>query len=203
MLVKICGLKTKVDVEAAVKAHANAVGFVFCEKSIRNVSPQQARAASEWLPDHIKRVAVMQHPTNDEWEAVLREFNPKVLQTDATDFDYLNVPDSIERWPVYREGDEVPIDVGASRQDQAIFVYEGLKSGSGQTVDWTVAAAFAKRRRMMLAGGLDNYNVVAAIRTVHPYGVDVSSGVEVTPGKKDPILIESFVEAARTAGSHL
>ncbi len=203
MLVKICGLRTRAEVEIAVEARANAVGFVFCEKSIRNVSPEEARAASAGLPGNIKRVAVMQHPGKDEWETVLRDFNPTVLQTDATDFAYLDVPDNIERWPVYREGDEVPTNAGTSRRDQALFVYEGLKSGFGQTVDWTVAAAIARRRCMILAGGLDEHNVVTAIRTVHPAGVDVSSGVEKKPGKKDARLIKRFIEAARVAGGHI
>ncbi len=203
MLVKVCGLRARAEVEIAVEAGANAVGFVFCEKSSRNVSPDEARAASDGLPGNVKRVAVMQHPGKDEWETVLREFNPAVLQTDATDFAYLDVADNVERWPVYREGDEVPTDAGTSRQDQALFVYEGLKSGSGQTVDWTVAAAIARRRCMILAGGLDEHNVGMAIRTVHPAGVDVSSGVEKTPGKKDPGLIKRFIEAARVAGSHI
>ena len=82
-----------------------------------------------------------------------------------------------------------------------MFVYEGKASGSGETVDWTSAAQLAKRGNMILAGGLDIANVSDAIRQVAPFGIDVSSGVEAAPGKKDTTMIQAFIEAVRTAGS--
>jgi phosphoribosylanthranilate isomerase len=77
------------------------------------------------------------------------------------------------------------------------FVYEGSSSGRGERVDWQIAAAIAKKGRMILAGGLDADNVVEAIERVMPWGVDVSSGVESAPGVKDPDLIHAFVAAVR------
>ena len=82
------------------------------------------------------------------------------------------------------------------------FVYEGQKSGFGETVNWTVAAGIARRGRMILAGGLDIENVGEAIRQVSPYGVDVSSAVESTRGKKDAAMIAAFVAAARAAANN-
>ena len=81
-----------------------------------------------------------------------------------------------------------------------IFVYEGRKSGMGETVDWETAAAIAREGRMILAGGLSADNVAEAIAKVAPYGVDVSSAVESRPGVKDAARIAAFVEAARAAG---
>ena len=191
LMVKICGLRKADDVKIAVSAGADAVGFVFAE-SVRRVSPTEARDATKYLPKRVRRVAVMRHPTQSEWQDVLDTFAPDVLQTDIDDFESLDVPDSVERWPVIREG-----YAGIDGKLPAVFVYEGQRSGAGQTVDWPRAAEIAKRGRMILAGGLGIDNIATAIRTVHPHGVDVSSGVESRPGRKDPGLIQLFIKAAR------
>ena len=191
LLVKICGLRKAEDVKAAVSAGADAVGFVFAE-SVRRVSPAEACNATKYLPKRVRRVAVMRHPTQSEWQDVLDNFAPDVLQTDIDDFESLDVPESVECWPVIREGQAV-IESGLP----AVFLYEGIRSGAGQAVDWQRAAEIAKRGRMILAGGLGIDNIATAIRTVHPHGVDVSSGVESRPGRKDPGLIRLFIKAAR------
>ena len=193
LLVEICGLRKADDVKAAVSAGADAVGFVFAE-SVRRISPADARKLTQYLPKRVRRVAVMRHPAQSEWQEVLDTFAPDVLQTDLEDFESLDVPDSVERWPVIREGYE-----GIDGKLPAVFLYEGRRSGAGQTVDWPSAAAIATRGRMILAGGLGVDNIATAIRTVHPYGVDVSSGVESRPGRKDPGLIQLFIKAARAA----
>ena len=199
MLVKICGLSTAEHVRAAVAAGADAVGFVFAE-SVRRVEPSHAAAIAGDVPDTVKKVAVMLHPTDDEWQRVLREFSPNVLQTDAEDFAGLDVPESIERWPVYREGNVVPDTVfSLGNRVSGTFLYEGAKSGQGETVDWSRAAEIARQGNMILAGGLAAHNVAEAIATVRPFGVDVSSAVESAPGEKDSLLIEEFVMAARAA----
>lgn len=190
LVVKICGLRSEADVAVAVDAGANAIGFVFAE-SVRQVTPEEAASAARRLPDGIVRVAVMRHPTNDEWQAVLEMFEPDVLQTDAEDFEALDVPKFVRRWPVIREG--------ADGELPDLFLYEGRDSGQGETVDWQKAAGIAQRGRMILAGGLDPGNVAEAVRIVRPYGVDVSSGVEMLPGRKDPALIQEFIRAARAA----
>jgi len=189
--IKICGLRDAADVAAAVAAGADAVGFVFAE-SVRRVTPAQARMAVVDLPKGIWRVAVMQHPTNEECEQVIAEFGPDVIQADVEDFATLEIPAHIECWPVIREGTEnlAPPD---------IYLYEGKRSGSGETVDWTRAAKIARHGRMILAGGLAEDNVRVAIQTVRPWGVDVSSGVEILPGNKDHELIQRFISAVRAA----
>ena len=195
ILVKICGLKNADHVRAAIDAGADAVGFVFAA-SVRRVTPAEAATISVNVPPHIKRVAVMLHPTNDEWQDVLKGFTPDVLQTDAEDFASLDVPESVECWPVYREGRSRP-EAGSA------YVYEGRKSGQGATVDWSRAAAIACEGNMILAGGLAANNVAEAITTVRPYGVDVSSAVESAPGQKDIHLINEFVSAAKAAEKNL
>jgi phosphoribosylanthranilate isomerase len=193
LLVKICGMTDAEALNAAAQAGANAVGFVFAE-SPRRITPQKARTIADGLSPGVLRVAVMLHPDNDAWQEVLEVFQPDVLQTDAADFDSLDVPTHIRRWPVIREGDIV----GAM---PAQFVYEGRRSGRGETIDWDRAAELARRGRMILAGGLDAANVGAALARVRPFGVDVSTAVESAPGRKDPRKIQDFINAVRTAQS--
>lgn len=191
LMVKICGLRDPRAIGAAIDAGANAVGFVFAE-SVRRIDPTEAAELAAGLPASVQRVAVMRHPKVELWRAVLEVFQPQIVQTDVADFAYLDVPPGIERWPVYREGE-------ALEALPARFVYEGGKSGSGQTVNWQCAAQIAKRGEMILAGGLKPENIAEAISTVRPYGVDVSSGVESAPGVKDVNRIRAFIAAARAA----
>ena len=190
--VKICGLRDEATVAAAVEAGADAVGFVFAD-SPRRVSVDEARRAARSVPDSVRRVAVMRHPSGADWADVLERFKPDVLQTDAEDFAGLEVPSHVATWPVLREGRSASVPVPQE------FVYEGPVSGSGETVDWKNAASLARKGRMVLAGGLDATNVGDAIRAARPWGVDVSSGVESAPGEKDVEKIRQFIGAVRTA----
>ena len=195
IVVKVCGFRSEEHVNAAIKAGADAVGFVFA-KSVREVTAAKAQSISANLPSHVRRVAVMRHPSNDDWQEVLRVFSPDVLQTDAEDFASLKVPESVEQWPVYREG-------GAEPNTEGSYIFEGQESGQGASVDWSRAATFAKNGQMILAGGLSAHNVAEAIRTVRPFGVDVSSAVESAPGQKDSQMINEFVSAVRAAEKKL
>jgi phosphoribosylanthranilate isomerase len=197
LLVKICGLRSEADVNAAVDAGANAVGFVFA-KSIRRVTAQEAAAATAGMRNDIRKVAVMRHPTNEEWQDVLLEFRPDVLQTDVEDFELLEVPDTVQCLPVIREGSPA---LECDLPD--VFLYEGGNSGQGETVDWQKATEVALRGRMLLAGGLSAANLATAIATVRPFGVDVSSAVESEPGVKSHQLIREFIDAARAAEQQL
>ena len=208
MFVKICGLTNELHVQVAVEAGADAVGFVFAD-SVRRVEPLQAARIASLVPETVKRVAVMLHPSNEEWQAVFRDFVPDVLQTDVADFKNLDVPNSVESWPVHREGNTVPDTVlpGGNRVSGTVFsgtyLYEGARSGSGETVDWSRAAELAKVGNMILAGGLSVGNVAEAISIVRPFGVDVSSAVESAPGEKDSQLIREFIIAAKAAENML
>jgi len=194
-LIKICGLSDAAGVDAAVAAGADALGFVFAD-SVRRVSAQAAAGLVAEVPRRIRKVAVMLHPSGAEWQQVKDVFRPDILQTDLADFDYLKVPDGIGRWPVIRQG-----AVPAGNAWPEIFVYEGKASGSGETVDWQLAAQSARRGRMILAGGLSAANVKDAITAVAPFGVDVSSGVESAPGKKDSSRIRAFIDTVKAAGA--
>jgi phosphoribosylanthranilate isomerase len=195
ILVKICGLTTEDAVEAAISAGADAVGFVFHEPSPRNVSPGVAARLAGLLPPGVRRVAVTLHPGQQLVDDVLAALVPDVWQTDAADFDLLRLPAGVERWPVFRPG------TGPQHRLPARLLFEGPRSGAGEVADWSVAAELASRSELILGGGLTPANVAAAVTAVRPFGVDVSSGVESSPGRKDPAGIRDFVAAARAAAA--
>lgn len=190
--IKICGLTTSEAVHAAVAAGADAIGFVFAP-SKRQVSALQAAALANNVPARVARVAVMQHPAQALVDEVCATFRPDVLQTDAEDLAGLRVPNELELLPVVRDGQTLDASLPPR------ILYEGRVSGSGSTADWSSARAFARRTQLVLAGGLSALNVADAIAAVQPFGVDVSSGVESAPGKKDVAKIDAFIRAARAA----
>jgi phosphoribosylanthranilate isomerase len=195
VFVKICGLSTPRAVSAAVIAGADAIGFVFAA-SPRRVTPKRARQLCGDVPPVMIRVAVMRHPPAAAWRAVMDEFEPDWLQTDAADFAGLEVPEPFGRLPVYRDTAALHT---TSLPTDAPFLFEAAASGAGARANWQRAAMLADGRQLILAGGLTPDNVGEAIATVRPWGVDVSSGVESKRGVKDIGRIAAFIEAVREA----
>jgi phosphoribosylanthranilate isomerase len=193
MWVKICGLTTREAVEAAVAAGADAVGFVFAP-SKRQVTATQAVQLAQGLPRRIPRVAVMLHPTQSQLDEVWAEFRPDVLQTDVEDLATLKIPTGLALMPVVRNAVILKHD---PHHNYPRLLFEGPVSGVGSTSDWNSAAQLARTTQLVLAGGLNATNVADAIAAVRPFGVDVSSGVEASPGIKDPARIHEFVRRAR------
>lgn len=201
VFVKVCGLTHPDDVAAAVEAGADALGFVFAA-SKRRVTPERAARLFEAVPPSVLKVAVMLHPSNEDWQAVLAAVTPDVLQTDAEDFVTLRVDERIRRWPVCRQQPgsvSFQQSVDESAPAAEAYVYEGAGSGQGQTVDWREAARVARRGRMILAGGLGPDNVAEAVHLVRPWGVDASSGLESEPGRKDAARMAAYIRNARSA----
>jgi phosphoribosylanthranilate isomerase len=201
MLIKICGITRLEDAHAAVDAGARAVGFVFWQESPRFIDPYRARRIASTLPAFVTPVGVF---VNQPLEyvtgvAALVRLGAVQLHGDET-VEYaaavqapvikaLTVGDTtFDAWP-----DRVTLLLDA--HDLA------RRGGTGVTIDWTAAGAVAARRPILLAGGLTPDNVGEAIERVRPFGVDVSSGVERSPGVKDHDRMKSFCEAVH-ATSH-
>lgn len=195
MFVKICGITTRDAIDAAASAGADAVGFVFA-RSPRRIAPRDARALAAELPAGIGKVAVFRHPDAVLVAEVIETLEPDWVQTDAADFSGLVLPSSCSALPVYRNGEAPDAAATPTR-----LLFEGPVSGSGTTADWREARALAARVELILAGGLTPENVGDAIAAVRPWGVDVSSGVERAPGRKDPARIAEFVARARAAAA--
>ena len=192
IFIKVCGMTTPEAVATALDCEVDAIGFVFAN-SVRRVGAQRANELAAPARQRVACVAVTRHPAREEVAAILREFKPDILQTDLEDLDQLDLPRSLSVLPVMRAG---PAPAGAL---PGRVLFEGPVSGSGQTTDWQQAAELARRTQVILAGGLHAANVADAIRRVRPFGVDVSSGVEQSPGIKSIQKIQQFVAAARAA----
>jgi phosphoribosylanthranilate isomerase len=192
VFIKICGMTTPDAIHAAAAAGADAVGFVFAP-STRRVTPEGAAKLAEHLRAGVLKVAVTQHPEQSLVDEICAALAPDCLQSDVEDFDELRLPSGLQRLPVLRANRERPKSLPAR------ILFEGPASGVGRTGDWQSAAELATRTELILAGGLNAANVADAIARVRPFGIDVSTGVERTPGIKDPRKIEAFVRAARNA----
>lgn len=191
--IKICGLRTLEAIDAAASAGADAVGFVFHDASPRNVGLDDARALQRAVPAGVERVAVFLHPSQALLDAVLAAIEPDWVQTDASDLGGLRLPAGQRVLPVLRSGAALAGPLAPR------CLFESSSSGSGERADWSAAAHIARTSQLVLAGGLDPSNIGEAVRAVHPFGVDVSSGVESSRGVKDVARIREFIRAARAA----
>jgi phosphoribosylanthranilate isomerase len=206
MFVKICGITDSEAAVAAVAAGADALGFVFAA-SPRQVSAEIACEIAQDVPRSTLRVAVFHHPSRAHFEHVLAVFAPDWVQTDAEDLTSLPVPEGMFALPVLRSGGN-PRGSDFSRDSLSRLeplphllskriLFEGARSGTGRPADWAEARELAAVTQVVLAGGLSVANIDAAVAHVRPWGVDVSTGVERAPGRKDPDKIRAFVARAR------
>jgi phosphoribosylanthranilate isomerase len=196
MWIKICGMTSEEAVAAALSQRVDAIGFVFAA-SVRQLEPARAAQLAAPARGRVHCIAVTMHPTQAQIDQILQVLDPDALQTDIGDLDGLRLPASLPLLPVLR-GVASP-GASGSAVLPARVLFEGARSGSGTPGDWQQAARLAVATELILAGGLNVHNVAAAISTVRPFGVDVSSGVEVTPGHKSAEKIAEFVQAARAA----
>ncbi|HWG75831.1 MAG TPA: phosphoribosylanthranilate isomerase [Steroidobacteraceae bacterium] len=197
MWIKICGMRDATAIGAALEAGADAVGWVLTE-SVRRVQPAEAARLAAAVRERCALVAVTLHPTQALVDEIVRELRPDYLQSDAADLPALRLPRQLQLLPVLRDA-ELSREPAACATLPVRLLFEGPRSGRGATADWALAARLARRTELILAGGLTAQNVGEAIRCVQPFGVDVSSGVERSPGQKSVAMIAQFVAAARTA----
>lgn len=205
MKVKICGITCAEDALAAVAAGADALGFNFCPASPRYLDPRNARDIVRGLPPFVTAVGVFVDVVSpEEVRRIARLSGVSVLQLHGEES-----PDYCRRlrgsYPLIKA-----LRLGGRLNRQTLGEYpvqaflldtydETRRGGTGKTFDWSLAGSLADLRPIILAGGLTPDNVAAAVRAVRPYAVDVCSGVEARPGKKDPEKLARFVEEVRRA----
>ena len=202
--VKICGITNAEDAAAAVDAGADALGFVFYRKSPRYIEPTLARQIIMSLPPLVTPVGVF---VNEE-QLVVRN----LMDDCGLALAQLHGNESV----AYCQELSRPVLKALRVKDRSTFLAlaefrgrAGVRGfvldaftdeaygGTGQVIDWQLAAEAAKAANILLAGGLTPDNVAKAIQAVQPYGVDVSSGVELAPGKKDHEKVRAFIRAVR------
>ena len=192
--IKICGLKTPESVETAINSGADMLGFVFAKGSPRYINPEEAKQLIELIPDGIDTVAVMLHPKQTEVDRVLNHVKVKYLQTDASDFDSFDLKGSAYPLKVYRDKETFDPSI---IEDKPFALIEGPVSGTGNLVNQERAKLVCGSKKALLAGGLNIDNIKNVLTHVRPFGVDVSSGVEIERGIKSEQKIIEFIRIVR------
>jgi phosphoribosylanthranilate isomerase len=204
MKIKICGITNVEDADVAVKTGADALGFVMYRKSPRWVEPAVARSIIAGLPPFVLPVGVFVNEEAEKVRTLMDEcgFGLAQLHGDesAAYCQNLGRP-TLKALRLKDRGTFLALAEFQGRANVRGFLIDTFSDqsygGTGQTADWTLAQEVARSAPVILAGGLNPANVAEAIRMVRPYGVDVSSGVEKSPGKKDHHKLKAFIEAAR------
>jgi len=208
LLVKICGIRSVEDARFAVASGADAVGFVFWYMSPRRVEPEQAAAISAELPESVLRVGVFVDAPREEIERVTQQVGLDVLQLHGEEPPEALIGLSRPALKAIRVGPRFMAEdaLRYTKSAHGIVVDTRLPGetqmpgGTGVPFDWSLVANLADQVPfLMLAGGLSPANVASAVRAVRPDAVDVSSGVERMPGRKDPERVKAFIEASRAA----
>jgi phosphoribosylanthranilate isomerase len=200
---KICGITRLEDAQGAIQWGATALGFVLWPESPRRVAVATVAAIVAQLPSSVLTVGVFVNESSDEVARVMTETKLTAVQLhgDETLLYAASLP-----WPILRSVTLETVDsVTATWPSSTTLLLDAAdperRGGTGRRVDWTRAAAIARTRRVVLAGGLTPENVAAGIVAVRPYGVDVSSGVEDAPGVKNAKKVAQFLTIARKAMS--
>lgn len=198
--VKICGITTVEDALQAVNCGADALGLVFYPKSPRYVSAEQGRRIVAALPPLVTTVGLFVNQTAREISAIARFCGLDVLQFHGDEN-----PEQCQL-PPWRVIKALRIRDQQSLHALGTYQVSGLLldawqadryGGTGHCFNWQLAVPLARQRPVILAGGLTPANVAEAVRIVRPYAVDVSSGVESAPGRKDPELVAAFIRNAK------
>ncbi len=200
MIIKICGTTSEEDALLAVAMGANAIGFIFAP-SPRQISVQLAADIVKRLPrEDILTVGVFRD------EAPRRVVDAVFSAGLGAAQLHGHEPPEDTRWvrervrmviKAFPAGD--PLVTRAADYGADVILLDAPSPGSGQVFDWALAGDLPDSQRLLVAGGLTPDNVAAAVTKVKPWGIDVSSGVEASPGHKDPMKVKAFIEAARGA----
>ncbi len=199
MFVKICGLTTEEDALLAVAMGADAVGFIFAP-SARQIAVDHARDIARRLPAEVLTVGVFRDEAPQRVVELTHRAGLRAVQLHGQE----SVDDTA--WIRERIGFVIKaFPAGSPALDSAkqyradIVLIDSHAPGSGEVFDWSLAEGAPIGRRFLLAGGLTPDNVAEAIEAVRPWGVDVATGVEASPGHKDPVKVRDFIRNARAA----
>lgn len=203
MRVKICGITSSEDAMAAIELGADAMGFVFA-KSPRQVTKEQARDIIEKLPPFVSPVSVFVDEKVDIIKEICTFCNIHTVQLHGNEDPlYLNNFKGYKIIKAFRIREEDDLKLLANYKPHAFLLdsyVKGVMGGTGVSFRWEIARQAHKYGTIILSGGLTPENVRDAIHIVKPYAVDVSSGVESSPGKKDKVLMKRFIMNAKFQG---
>ena len=196
--VKICGTTSLKDAFLAVESGADAIGFIFYKMSPRNISQKEAKEIILQLPPFIETVGVFVNETSDKINRIAEQCKLNSIQLHGEESPALcrRVKRKVIKAFRVKNADSLKSIASYKVSGFLLDSYnDGSKGGTGQVFDWNLALRVKKQGPVILAGGLNPYNVFTAIHRVKPYGVDVCSGVENSPGIKDHEKIRAFIKS--------
>jgi phosphoribosylanthranilate isomerase len=200
--VKICGITNLADGMAAAEAGADALGFVFYDRSPRGVSIETAADLIRHLPPFVLKVGVLVNAPEDLVFRAVRECGLSLLQFHGDEAPEYCLQFGLMSMKAFRIRDAASLQALRNYPTDAWLLdayVPGTPGGTGETFNWDLALEAQKLGRpIFLAGGLTPENVAEAVRRARPYGVDVSSGVEAAPGRKDHAKVRAFIQAAKS-----
>lgn len=199
--VKICGITSGADALAAVDAGADALGFMFYAPSPRNVSFGVAAEIIRQLPPFIAKVGVFVNPTEEEVRRAMGECGLDTLQFHGEETPEFCRRFGLKAMKAFRVRDTESLEQTKPYTSEAWLLdsyVAGQLGGTGARFNWDLATEAARRHTVLLAGGLTPENAAEAVLKVRPYGLDVSSGVESAPGRKDAAKVRAFIAVAKS-----
>ena len=198
MFVKVCGITREQDARVAVECGASAVGFIFWPTGKRYIDPDRAAAIVRTLPPFVTPVGVFVDESADHVNDVARRVGLGAVQLHGSE--PVSMLYAVER-PVVKAVSQVDASTATTWPGRVRLLVDAHDpvnhGGTGRKADWHAAAQLAAVRPILLAGGITPENVVDAVTTVQPFGLDVSSGVEDAPGLKNPDKIRALFDALR------
>jgi phosphoribosylanthranilate isomerase len=201
VIVKICGITNVADGLAASEAGADALGFVFYDQSPRHVSVETAASIIHQLPQLVMKVGVFVNAPEDLVVAATRECGLNLLQFHGDESPEYCLQFGLMSMKAFRVRDAASLEQLQHYPTEAWLLdayTPDRHGGTGEKFNWDLALEARKLGRpIFLAGGLTPENVASAVRQAQPYGVDVSSGVELAPGRKDHVKVRAFIQAAK------
>lgn len=200
LFIKICGITTEEDALLAVALGADALGFVLAAGSTRQVSARQAAEIVRRVPPDVATIGVFRNEAPERVIDLTLEagFTGAQLHGDETAAQTAKVASNLGL-VIKAFGAGSRLLERAGDYPVEIVMIDNPKPGSGEVFDWSLADGAPDGKKLVLAGGLSPENVSDAITRVRPWGIDVSSGVEAGPGRKDPRKLRTFISAARSA----
>lgn len=201
--VKVCGITNREDALCAVDCGADALGFIFYEKSPRYVSPERVGEIIAVLPPFVTPVGVFVNASEAHVDAVVKLAGLRAIQLHGDESPAACLGHSVPVIRALRVGPDFDPETMRSYLVDTFLLDTakvGKYGGTGETFDWSKAVAAKDYGRIILSGGLNPDNVAKAIEAVHPYAVDIGSGVESEPGKKDHKKVSAFLRIVRSYG---
>jgi phosphoribosylanthranilate isomerase len=199
--VKVCGIRRREDALLAVELGADALGFVFWPGSPRAVAVEQVREITDALPSFVSTVGVFVNQPLPEIMAMAASARLTTIQLHGDEDASVYAECGrrvIKALPVGADFTLSAVDSVPAEMTVLLDAHDPVRrGGTGRPIEWTLATAAARLRPVILSGGLTSENVGRAVETVHPYAVDVSSGVESAPGIKDEGKLRAFFAALR------